>query len=106
MLVEPRLFVPALARHRGEHVSPVLCRRHPLAERAADAGLQALLRRLTRSLHISRPVRLLHPRVPLYIVPWGSDTYMIGATVIELENGTRIGTPELVMMAGAVISRQ
>jgi glycine oxidase len=37
-------------------------------------------------VHLSRPVRLLHPRFPLYIVPWGGDTYMIGATVIERED--------------------
>jgi glycine oxidase len=32
---------------------------------------------------LTRPVRLLHPRFPLYIVPWGDGLYMIGATVIE-----------------------
>jgi glycine oxidase len=32
---------------------------------------------------LSRPIRLLHPRFPLYIVPWGNGTYMIGATSIE-----------------------
>lgn len=37
-------------------------------------------------VHLSRPVRLLHPRFPLYVVPWGGDTYMIGATVIERED--------------------
>ena len=37
-------------------------------------------------VHLSRPVRLLHPRFPLYIVPWGGDTYMLGATVIERED--------------------
>ncbi|MGE0697952.1 MAG: FAD-dependent oxidoreductase [Hyphomicrobiaceae bacterium] len=35
---------------------------------------------------LKRPVRLLHPRFPLYVVPWGEDTYMIGATVIERED--------------------
>jgi glycine oxidase len=30
-------------------------------------------------------VRLLHPRFPLYVVPWGDGVYMIGATVIESE---------------------
>lgn len=38
------------------------------------------------SLDLSRPVRLLHPRFPIYVVPWGGDTYMIGATMIECEN--------------------
>ncbi|MGE0766176.1 MAG: FAD-dependent oxidoreductase [Hyphomicrobiaceae bacterium] len=37
-------------------------------------------------VRLGRPVRLLHPRFPLYIVPWGDDTYMIGATVIERED--------------------
>lgn len=32
---------------------------------------------------LTRPIRLLHPRFPLYIVPWGNSTYMIGATSIE-----------------------
>ncbi len=35
---------------------------------------------------LSRPVRLLHPRHPLYVVPWGNGLYMIGATVIESED--------------------
>ena len=34
---------------------------------------------------LSRPVRLLHPRFPLYAVPWGDGLFMIGATVIESE---------------------
>ncbi|KIC47908.1 FAD-dependent oxidoreductase [Tateyamaria sp. ANG-S1] len=32
---------------------------------------------------LSRPVRLLHPRFPLYIVPRGAGVYMLGATQIE-----------------------
>jgi glycine oxidase len=35
---------------------------------------------------LNRPVRLLHPRVPFYIVPWPNDRFMIGATVIESED--------------------
>lgn len=33
-----------------------------------------------------RPVRLLHPRYPLYIVPRPDSVFMIGATVIESED--------------------
>lgn len=33
-----------------------------------------------------RPVRLLHPRHPLYVVPWGDGRFMVGATVIESED--------------------
>ncbi|MDX5383082.1 MAG: FAD-dependent oxidoreductase [Rhodobacterales bacterium] len=32
---------------------------------------------------LSRPVRLLHPRHPLYIVPRGDGVFMLGATQIE-----------------------
>jgi glycine oxidase len=39
----------------------------------------------TREVNLARPVRLLHPRFPLYVVPWGNGVYMIGATVIESE---------------------
>jgi glycine oxidase len=36
---------------------------------------------------IQRPVRLLHPRFPLYLVPWGDGLFMVGATAIEREDG-------------------
>jgi len=39
----------------------------------------------SREVDLARPVRLLHPRFPLYVVPWGDGLYMIGATVIESE---------------------
>ena len=39
----------------------------------------------SREVKLSRPVRLLHPRFPVYVVPWGNGVYMIGATVIESE---------------------
>ena len=32
---------------------------------------------------LTRPVRLMHPRYPLYIVPRGDGIFMIGATIIE-----------------------
>lgn len=32
---------------------------------------------------LSRPVRLLHPRIPLYVVPRGDGIFMLGATMIE-----------------------
>ena len=38
-----------------------------------------------RGVEISRPVRLLHPRFPVYVVPWGCGRYMVGATSIESE---------------------
>lgn len=40
----------------------------------------------TPEIALQRPVQLLHPRHPLYVVPWGGGRYMIGATVIETED--------------------
>jgi glycine oxidase len=40
----------------------------------------------TREIGFSRPVRLLHPRHPIYVVPWTDGLHMIGATVIESED--------------------
>ena len=37
----------------------------------------------TREVRLSRPVRLLHPRIPLYIAPRADGLFMIGATMIE-----------------------
>lgn len=33
----------------------------------------------------ARPIRMLHPRIPLYVVPRGGGLFMIGATMIESE---------------------
>lgn len=38
---------------------------------------------------LSRPVRLLHPRFPLYIVPRGDGVFMLGATQIEAGERSR-----------------
>lgn len=40
----------------------------------------------TTEIGLSRPIRLLHPRVPFYIVPWSGNRFMLGATLIESEN--------------------
>jgi glycine oxidase len=40
----------------------------------------------TKDVHLSRPVRLLHPRIPLYVVPRKENIFMIGATMIESHN--------------------
>lgn len=44
-------------------------------------GERAVVR--TNDVCFNRTIRLLHPRFPLYAVPWGSGVYMLGATVIE-----------------------
>ncbi len=37
-------------------------------------------------VELMRPVRLIHPRFPLYVIPRGDGRFMLGATSIETEN--------------------
>lgn len=39
---------------------------------------------------LNRTIRLLHPRIPLYIVPRGDGVYMLGATMLESGARTRV----------------
>lgn len=40
----------------------------------------------TKEIHLQRPVRLMHPRYQLYVVPKPNHRFMIGATQIESED--------------------
>jgi glycine oxidase len=40
----------------------------------------------TSEVELSRPVRLIHPRWPLYVIPRGDGRFMLGATSIEAED--------------------
>lgn len=50
---------------------------------------------------LTRPVRLLHPRIPLYIVPRGDGVYMLGATMIETEDRGRITARSMLELLSA-----
>jgi glycine oxidase len=52
-------------------------------------------------VQLSRPVRLLHPRFPLYVVPWGDGLYMVGATVIESEDTGAVSLRSALELLGA-----
>jgi glycine oxidase len=55
----------------------------------------------TREIALKRPVRLLHPRQPVYIVPRGGGHFMIGATMIENEEPGRITARAMLELLGA-----
>jgi glycine oxidase len=55
--------------------------RDSLPELRGVRGEMLLLR--TRDISLSRPVRLLHPRMSVYVVPRADGLYMVGATMIE-----------------------
>jgi glycine oxidase len=50
---------------------------------------------------LSRPVRMLHPRVPIYIVPRGDGIFLLGATMIEGRAGTHITARALLELLSA-----
>ncbi|WP_353392565.1 FAD-dependent oxidoreductase [Ruegeria sp. HU-ET01832] len=50
---------------------------------------------------LTRPVRLLHPRMPLYIVPRSDGVYMLGATMIESEDSSRITARSMLELLSA-----
>ena len=61
---------------------------------------EMLLLRL-RDISLSRPVRVLHPRIPLYIVPRSDGLFMVGATMIESDQATRISARSMLELLSA-----
>jgi glycine oxidase len=61
---------------------------------------EMLLLRL-RGVSLSRPVRVLHPRLPLYIVPRADGLFMVGATMIESDEPTRITARSMLELLSA-----
>ncbi|MDG6093687.1 FAD-dependent oxidoreductase [Acetobacter sp. AN02] len=51
---------------------------------------------------LQRPVRLLHPRIPVYIVPRADHVFMAGATMIESEHEGGITLRSMSELLGAV----
>jgi len=58
--------------------------RHELPDLRGVRGERVVVR--SREIRLNRPVRLLHPRQSIYVVPWGDGLHMIGATVIESDD--------------------
>lgn len=55
----------------------------------------------SRELNFSRPLRMLHPKRPVYIVPRGEGLFMVGATMIENEEGARVTARSLAELIGS-----
>ncbi|MGH8208630.1 MAG: glycine oxidase ThiO [Steroidobacteraceae bacterium] len=124
--LEPRAALGALAKRLGELGVPIrfgvapavapACWGPPSSQRQVVdcTGLAArsvlrdlrgvkgemLLLRL-REISLSRPVRVLHPRIPLYIVPRADGLFMVGATMIESDEPTRISARSMLELLSA-----
>ncbi|OLP57818.1 glycine oxidase ThiO [Xaviernesmea oryzae] len=74
-------------------------RRGDLARLRAVRG--EMLHLETDEVTLSRPVRLLHPRHPLYVVPRGEGRFMVGATMIESETEGLVSTRSVMELLNA-----
>jgi glycine oxidase len=53
---------------------------------------------------LARPVRLLHPRYPLYVAPKQNDLYVIGATEVEGEDMSPVSVRSALELLSAAFS--
>ena len=116
--LDPRLALPALAHQLAglggrillgtdaaadgfDHI--VDCRgfaaRGELAGLRGVRGEMLLLR--CPELRLSRPVRLLHPRFPVYLVPRADHLFMLGATMVESEQTGGVTARAMMELLGA-----
>ncbi len=94
--IDPRAALAHLARRLDAAGVPICpdgpaagviadCRGLAARDRLADLrgvrGEMAVIR--APEVALSRPVRLLHPRHPIYVVPRGAGVFMVGATQVE-----------------------
>jgi glycine oxidase len=60
-----------------------------------------MIRVRTREVSLTRAVRLLHPRFPLYVVPRANGEFMIGATMIESADEGAVSVRSALELLGA-----
>ncbi|MEM6987704.1 MAG: FAD-dependent oxidoreductase [Pseudomonadota bacterium] len=94
---------PSRERREGAGVQSVDCRglaaRDELDSLRGVRGEMLVLR--CPEVNLSRPVRLLHPRMPLYIVPRGDHVYMVGATMVESDGRAHVSARALLELLSA-----
>ncbi len=73
--------------------------RDALPELRGVRGEMVLVR--TREVSLKRPVRLLHPRIPLYIAPRADGLFMIGATMIESADSSGMSVRSAIELLSA-----
>lgn len=80
----------------------------PGSQGQALPGLRGLRGEVVRvhapDVKLHRPVRLLHPRYPIYIAPKPNDLYVIGATEIESEDDSPMSVRSALELLSAAHS--
>jgi glycine oxidase len=116
--VEPRRVLPALhtaiARAGGkiefnsgveaDDLDGLVIDCRGIAARDAEPDIRGVKGEMiiieTSEVALSRPVRLIHPRFSLYVIPRGDGRFMLGATSIESED-TGISVRSALELLGA-----
>jgi glycine oxidase len=99
--VEPRRILPELHARilaaggeikfnspaKAEDLDGIVIDCRGLSARDSQPGLRGVKGEMivveTDEVELSRPVRLIHPRWPLYVIPRGDHRFMLGATSVE-----------------------
>ncbi len=76
--------------------------REALPDLRGVKGEMLILR--SEEIALSRPVRMLHPRRPVYVVPRGDGLFMIGATMIENEERARVTARSVVELVNSAFA--
>jgi glycine oxidase len=76
-----------------------LAARDTLTDLRGVKGEMLILR--SREITLNRPVRMLHPRIPVYIVPRSDGAFMVGATMIESDDAQRITALSMLQLLNA-----
>lgn len=58
----------------------------------------------SREFELELPIRLMHPRVPLYLVPRGEGRYVLGASQLESDDASAISVRSALELLSAVYS--
>jgi len=116
--VEPRLVLPQLHARiaaaggriefnsdtSANDIDGIVIDCRGLAARDAQPELRGVKGEMiiveTAEVELSRPVRLIHPRWPLYVIPRGDGRFMLGATSIEAED-TGVSVRSALELLGA-----
>jgi len=97
--------VASTARSDGDHLvvdCTGLAAKQALRELRGVKGEMLVLRSKEITLH--RPVRLLDPRVPVYIVPRSNGEFMVGATLIESDDSSGVTARSVLELLSAACS--
>jgi glycine oxidase len=116
--VEPRLVLPELHARitaaggqikfghdaEADDLDGIVIDCRGLAARDAQPELRGVKGEMiiieTSEVELARPVRLIHPRWPLYVIPRGDNRFMLGATSIEAED-TGVSVRSALELLGA-----